>query len=50
MGVRISNAIILDKLRCLELARHNDLRKIGQAIQISTSSGIGALYDIDFLS
>ena len=32
MGTRISSAIILDKLRCLELMRHNDLREIGQAI------------------
>ena len=50
MGTRISNAIILDELGCLELGRHNDLREIGQIVQIDTSLGIGALYDIDFLS
>ena len=32
MVARISNANILDKLGCLELGRHNDLREIGQAI------------------
>ena len=50
MGVRISSAIILDKLGCLELGRHNDLREIGQAIHIDISSGAIALYDMDFLS
>ena len=50
MGVRISSAIILDKLGCLELRRHNDLREIGQAIHIDISSGAIALYDMDFLS
>ena len=32
MGARISSAIILDKLWCLELGRHNDLREIDQTI------------------
>ena len=32
MGVRISSAIILDKLECLELGRHNELKEIGQAV------------------
>ena len=32
MGAGFSSAIILDKLRCLELGWHNDLRKIGQTI------------------
>ena len=50
MGTRISSAIILDELECLELARHNDLREIGQAIQIDIFSSTGALYDADFLS
>ena len=50
MGTRISSAIILDKLGCLELRRHNDLREIGQIVQIDTSSGARALYDTNFLS
>ena len=50
MGSWISSAIILDKLRCLELGRHNDLREIGQAIQIDTYVGNVALYDADFLN
>ena len=29
MGVGISSAIVLNKLGCLELGRHNDLREIG---------------------
>ena len=29
IGARISIANILDKLRCLELRRYNDLREIG---------------------
>jgi len=45
MGVRISSAIILDKLRRLELGMHNDLREIGQIVQIDTSSGVNALHD-----
>ena len=49
MGVRISSAIILDKLGCLELGRHNDLKEIGQAIQIDISLGAIALYGMDFL-
>ena len=32
MGVRISSAIALDKLGCLELGRQNNLREIGQAV------------------
>ena len=32
VGVRISDAIVFDKLGCLELGRHNDLREIGQTI------------------
>ena len=32
MGVRISNAIIFNKLKCFELGRHNDLREIDQTI------------------
>jgi len=50
MGARISSAIIVDKLECFELGRHDDLREIGQVVQIDTSSSIGALYDMDFLS
>ena len=48
MGVRISNAIILEKLKCLELMRHNDLREIGQVVQVDTSLGVRALYDTKF--
>ena len=29
MGIRIFSVIILDKLKCLELGRVNDLREIG---------------------
>ena len=50
MGAGISSAIILDELGCLELARYNDLREIGLAIQIDISLSIEALYDADFLS
>ena len=50
MGVRISNAIILEKLKCLELMRHNDLREIGQVVQVDTSLGVRALYDTNFPS
>ena len=32
MGARISSAITLDELGCLELKRHNDLREISQAV------------------
>ena len=32
IGTRISSAIILDELGCLEIKRHNDLEEIGQAI------------------
>ena len=32
VGVRISDAIVFDKLGCLELGRHNDLREIGQTV------------------
>ena len=47
---RISNAIILNKLRCLEFGWHNDLREIGQVVQIDTSLGTRALYETNFLS
>ena len=50
MRARISNAIILDKLKCLELRRHNDLREVGSTVQIDTSLGARALYDTNFLS
>ena len=32
MGARISNAIIFNKLGCLELGRQNDLREIDQTV------------------
>ena len=32
MHTRVSRAIILDKLWCLELGRHNDLREVGQIV------------------
>ena len=47
---RVSSTIILDKLWCLELGRHNYLREIGQIVQINTSTGIRALYDTKLLS
>ena len=50
MSVRISSAIILDKLKCSELGRHNNLREIGQTVQINTSSCTKALYDMYFLN
>ena len=50
MGARISSAIIFDKLKCLELGRHNDLREIGQVVQIDTSLSTEALYDTNLLS
>ena len=50
MGARISSAIIFDKLKCLELGKHNDLREIRQVVQIDTSLSIEALYDTDLLS
>jgi len=40
MGARISSAIILDKLGCLELGSHNDLREIGQAVYINNSQAL----------
>ena len=50
MGARIPSAIILDKLKWLELRRRSDLRKIGQDIQIDTFSSTRVLYDANFLS
>ena len=47
---RVSQTIILDELQCLELGRHNDLWEVGQTIQINTSMGAGALYDMKLLS
>ena len=32
MSARISSAIVLDKLGCLEIGRHNDLKEIGQTV------------------
>ena len=49
MGAGISIAIILDKLGCLELGRHNKLGEIGQTVYINTSSSAGALYDMYLL-
>ena len=42
---RVSGTIILDKLWCLEPGRHNDLREIGQTIQINASMDTRTLYD-----
>ena len=42
--------MILDKLRWLELGRHNDLREIDQAIQNDTPLGAKALYDMYILN
>ena len=46
---RVSCTIILDKLWCLELGRHNFLKEVGQTIQINASTDIGALYDTKLL-
>ena len=37
---KVSRTIRLDKLWCFELRRHNDLREVGQIVQINTSMGI----------
>lgn len=47
---RVSSTIILDKLWCLELGRHNDLREVHQNVQINASMGAGALYNLKLLS
>ena len=48
--VRVSHTIIFDELWCLELGRHNDLREVGQTVQINASMGTRALYDTKLLS
>ena len=50
MCARVSSTIVHDELWCLELRRHNNLKEVGQTVQINASMGVRALHNWKLLS